>query len=289
MQNEMFDVATEALGTETVEPSTSGGLTPSVDIDVIIAKRSVYAHALEDAALALQRASIYGEADFTLRSAGRYRHFSFPSREGIAELLRRYDSAAWSHLLNESGLRAFMDSTSREAWAKALEEGTAPDLTRENVAATFTEIHAQRVSMFERGVIEVFHKLSWDYKTNSPRMFGKRIVMRGAGSFGLLNSDWCNRLDDIIRVMMVLDGKPEPDTRQSAWSLLTTDLRAAGRGIALNWPPKDKQPKTLRDLLLLRGFKNGNTHVTFLRPDLVEKMNKILAKHHKNALPPADL
>lgn len=41
------------------------------------------------------------------------------------------------------------------------------------------------------------------------------------------------------------------------------------------------------DLFEIKGFLNGNAHITFLRPDLVDRMNQILAKHYPNALPPA--
>jgi hypothetical protein len=37
----------------------------------------------------------------------------------------------------------------------------------------------------------------------------------------------------------------------------------------------------------LRWFGNGNGHVTFTRPDLVERLNGILARHQPNALPAA--
>jgi len=35
----------------------------------------------------------------------------------------------------------------------------------------------------------------------------------------------------------------------------------------------------------IRTFKNGNGHATFTRPDLVERMNLIIAKHYPGALP----
>jgi len=38
------------------------------------------------------------------------------------------------------------------------------------------------------------------------------------------------------------------------------------------------------DYFHLRWFKNGNGHLTFKRADLVEQMNRILAKHYPNAL-----
>lgn len=37
----------------------------------------------------------------------------------------------------------------------------------------------------------------------------------------------------------------------------------------------------------VKGFKNGNGHCTFMRPDLVDKMNQIIGRHFPGALPPS--
>ena len=37
----------------------------------------------------------------------------------------------------------------------------------------------------------------------------------------------------------------------------------------------------------VKGFKNGNGHLTFARPDLVDQMNQIIGRHFPGALPPA--
>jgi hypothetical protein len=39
------------------------------------------------------------------------------------------------------------------------------------------------------------------------------------------------------------------------------------------------------DYVSIRTFMNGNGHVTFKRIDLVDKMNRIIAKHYPGALP----
>jgi hypothetical protein len=44
----------------------------------------------------------------------------------------------------------------------------------------------------------------------------------------------------------------------------------------------------LVDLLQLRGIKNDNCRLTFLRLNIVHDMSRILARNHPNALPPAD-
>ena len=135
-------------------------------------------------------------------------------------------------------------------------------------------LHDSRAEMFERGVLACFKSLSWCYKTNLPQKFGKRIVM--ASLTGFHNYQRCNELDDLVRVMSVLDEKPEPDFRGGTSAALT----AAGLN---GWPARPGVVET--DYLSIRTFKNHNGHITFKRPYLVEKMNLIIAKHYPGALP----
>lgn len=184
------------------------------------------------------------------------------------------DCSAWQYLLHESGMRSLMDATAREKWDKAIADGDVPELTEANVRSTFGMLHNSRGEIFERGVIAAFKALSWVYKTNLPQKFGKRVVITSL--IGYRNYERCNELDDLMRVFHVLDGKPEPDHRGGISSLLSR----AGLGNYSN-----KAGTCENDYLLIRTFKNLNGHVTFKRLDLVEKMNKIIAKHYPGALP----
>lgn len=184
------------------------------------------------------------------------------------------DASAWQYLMHESGLRSMMDATAREKWDKAIYDGDVPELNSSNVRSTFTMLHDSRGEMFERGVIACFKGLAWDYKTNLPQKFGKRIVLTYlTGTYG---SSKCDQLDDLVRVMSVLDGKPEPDYRGSTYAALS---KAGLNG----WPCKAGVVET--DYVQIRTFKNHNGHVTFKRLDLVDKMNTIIARHYPNALP----
>jgi hypothetical protein len=125
-------------------------------------------------------------------------------------------------------------------------------------------------------VIGVFRSLSWDYRTNRPQAFGRRIVVRGVhGAYGFPDSRRCDLLDDLARVFHVLDGRPEPDHREGVYRRLSR----RNKGDA-STPLADAYTS-------IRTFKNGNAHVTFLRADLVDEMNRILARHYPDALPPA--
>ena len=183
------------------------------------------------------------------------------------------DTAAWQYLMHESGLRSLMDASAREKWDKAIAEGDIPELTEANVRATFKMLHDSRGEMFERGVVACFKALAWCYKTNLPQKFGKRIVVT------YLNSSYSRKhdaIDDLLRVMHVLDGKPEPDHRGGFRSMLCA---ANLDGYIM------KAGQCENEYVCVRTFKNGNGHVTFKRLDLVETMNRIIAKHYPGALP----
>lgn len=203
------------------------------------------------------------------------------AEDAVLKTLRAsVDCAAWQWLMHQSGLRSLMDHQAREKWDEAVSAGDVPELTAENVRATFRSLHAGRQEMFERGVLQCFKALSWDHKTNLPQKFGKRLVLTwirtpvsgAGGSLGSVNYRNVDRLDDLSRVFHVLERKPEPDHRNGWYGRLSA-VRTLDDG-----PAED-------DYLSVRCFRNGNAHVTLKRADLVEQMNKILARHYPGALP----
>ncbi len=264
--------------------TTTQELVPSVSLEALILKRNALVERLEKACQLLQEAdelaeNLFGTEEYrghrlALLCYGSRREFTGP--DGLADMIKEVDGRAWSHLLRESGIRSLMDAKAREEWDRAIDKNNVPPLTMETIESTFAGLFAQRKEMFERGVIAVFRGLSWDYKTNNPVMFGKRIILRYIiERWGYLNYSSCHQLDDLVRVMSILDGKPEPDSRQG----VSRKLHEAGFPSEIH--------KAELDYFTIKGFKNGNGHLTFSRPDLVEKMNQILARHYPSALPPA--
>jgi len=264
-------------------------LVPSVSVDALVLRRNAIVERLKDAHQALQQVAELSEAAFgedhcryrTLHLQDTSTHISFTDPSSLPAFVRKIDASGWSYLLDQSGIKTFMSAKVRKEWDEAIYELKVPELTAENIWGTFQVLYDKRGEMFEEGVIEVFRSLSWHYKTNRPVKFGKRLVMNYMlegwyrGGFGSVSFGGANKLDDLIRVLCVLDGKPEPDHRQGAYRLLN----------AAKWPAEARDVE-LHGVVSVRGFKNQNAHVTFLRPDLVERMNQILAKHYPMALPP---
>jgi hypothetical protein len=234
--------------------------------DLLLEARSI--------ALAAHLVESDGHRDFLRLLRGGNSYAVVPLLEGdfMASTQKRVDAAAWSWLMHESGLRTFMDTDTRARWDKQIDVGDTPEMTPDNIRSTFQGLYAQRASMFEQGVLSVFNRLSHNYKTNSPVRFGLRIIKR-LGWGGHFEKKEIDPLEDLQRVFCVLDGQPEEDHRQGLFRRLYAH-HGESRGVLC-----DRYMK-------IRWHKNGSGHISFLRPDLVERLNAILVKHYPNALPP---
>lgn len=214
-----------------------------------------------------QRFDMLIEGDYRFRSSE-----LLSGEKGLQKIIKRIDAWAWDKLLHESGLRTFMHAAARQEWTKQITELTCPPLTAESITETFRLLHTNRGAMLEDGVVAVFKRLSWHYKTNLPQRFGKRLVIsRLADALGnpIYNST-SNNLDDLVRVFCVLEGKPEPDHRQGMYAQIG-----------------DHRHERFLDheYFTLKWFKNGNGHLTFKRLDLVDELNAIIARRYPGALP----
>lgn len=272
--------------------TTVNDIVPSLSLDNFLAQRDAMVEQAKVARDAFTKIhTLAGNLPDIPNSSGWFRldvyteplRYDFASDRGFEAYVQAIDAACWARLLDLSGLRTFMDAEARKKWDKSIADRKVPALTYDNVAATFRAMHAARRDMFERGVVAVFKGLSWDYKTNNPVMFGKRIILRhiyevwgpSTSRHVSTSHSGSNKLDDIMRVFCLLDGKPEPDHRQGAYYRLNDGKH----GLTFNVVDFD-------GYFTVKGFKNGNGHLTFLRLDLVDEMNKIIAKHYPGALPP---
>lgn len=263
-----------------------GALVPSVSVDRLLAHRENALNLARDGLAQLRRAvdEVKGgmqASEWQMSFAAALLGHSYMSDDGDwdSEALERFratlDAQNWQNLLLASGLRTFMDAKSRAEWDEHVHKTTTPPFTAENVAATFTKIYDERGLMVGRGVIELFRGLSWNYKSNLPVRFGSKLVAERVlncdrGRWYTYSRSGKYEIDDLLRMTCFLDGKPEPDIRNSPSNWLTKEDLAGAP-----WEPYWE----------LKRFKNGNIHIRFLRDDLVDRLNQILAKHYPGALP----
>lgn len=94
-------------------------------------------------------------------------------------ITRNLDRGIWRDLMKRSGMLSIMDAAAREQWYNSLEKDDIPAVREENILNTFEQLHLNKGEVFERGVINVFKGLSWNFKTNSPCKFGGKIIVTG--------------------------------------------------------------------------------------------------------------
>ncbi len=189
-------------------------------------------------------------------------------------ITRNLDRSIWRDLMKKSGMLSLMDAQARDQWYRNLEGDDIPAISEANILSTFEQLHQSKDEVFERGVINVFKSLSWDFKSNSPCKFGKKIIVNGLvkcdrWGFGL-NWGWQrDRLADLERMLMLLDGKPAPDN-------LADVTRRLGDHIHDNRGSNSYEDEMFK----IKYFQKGTAHITFKRPELVDKLNDIIARHY---------
>ncbi len=180
--------------------------------------------------------------------------------------------------MNKSGMLSLMDAQACAEWHNGLEKENIPAINESNILSTFEQLHQSKEEVFERGVINVFKNLSWNYKSNLPCKFGKKIIVEGVEKhdrwgFGL-NWGWQrDQLTDLERMLMLLDGQPIPDDREDVNRRLGDHIHA-----------QRNSTRYEDEMFAIKYFQKGIAHITFKRHDLVHKLNDIVAKHYPNML-----
>ncbi|WP_422452223.1 DUF4942 domain-containing protein [Endozoicomonas sp. ALC066] len=203
-------------------------------------------------------------------------------KEIVEGLAKTVDSQIWSYLMEQSNMVTMMDAQARGDWNDKLTKGSFPEISMGNIISTFDSLNNSKGELFERGVINVIKSLSWDYKSNLPVKFGKKIILDHViehSSYSLRMSYGRKRdqLSDLERVMCVLDGRPVPEFRNDIASRLDSFIkedRFSGKPYVDNY-------------FSIRYFKKGSIHIRFLKTDLVDRLNEIITRHYPGALPPA--
>ncbi|PLC59986.1 restriction endonuclease subunit M [Citrobacter sp. L55] len=194
-------------------------------------------------------------------------------------ITRNLDRGIWRDLMKKSGMLSVMDAQARDQWYNSLEKDDIPAVSEKNILSTFEQLHQNKGEVFERGVINVFKGLSWDFKSNSPCKFGKKIIVNGLvkhdrWGFGL-NRGWQrDSLADLERMLMLLDGKPVPDNRADVTRRLSDHIH------------ENRHSNCYEDqMFAIKYFQKGTEHISFKRSELLDKMNNIVAKHFPSMLP----
>lgn len=191
--------------------------------------------------------------------------------DSLAQVMVQIKLDAWRVLMQRLELRKLLSIARREELDKQLSDGKGlPDITLENVWGMFESAVSNVDQYMEEAVLEVFEFLrppSSKYKTNSEFEIGKRVVLKwhvepnySRSGFNVRYS-YEPRLTALDNAFLRLDGKGTVSTYHGP----TCDaIKQTGRnGICET------------DYFKLRCCLNGNLHLEFKRPDLVQRLNAI--------------
>ncbi|HGK4002041.1 DUF4942 domain-containing protein [Klebsiella michiganensis] len=195
----------------------------------------------------------------------------------IKAITQNIDRSIWKDLMNKSGMLALMDAQARDEWYNSLDD--IPAISEENILSTFEQLHQSKAEVFERGIINVFKGLSWDYKSNSPCKFGKKIIVDGLvqydrWGFHFRHGRRREQLADLDRMLNLLDGKPVPENRNDLSVRLDAHISKQHASVYED------------EYVEIRYFQKGTGHIIFKRSDLIDKMNEIVARYFPATLPP---
>lgn len=198
------------------------------------------------------------------------------SEEGFRKQL---DQRLWRQAFDYTGFMQIMD---REAKAEFLAEvdRNPPAFTVQNIRSTFLSISQQAETLFARGLVNVFLRLSDKHKSNTKEPFK---VNRKAVLTYMVEKDWrkptvmishrsyaSEQLNDIDRVFKMLDGKKHaPRELEQACNVAFSEAENGNR--------------YHDDYYEIRGFMNGNLHIIFKRADLLDKANKVIGDYYNGS------
>ncbi|MBK4714728.1 MULTISPECIES: DUF4942 domain-containing protein [Tenebrionibacter/Tenebrionicola group] len=264
---------TELISSTSIERTVTGRNAALAQINDLI-------HQLDDISALTSTIGGGTAQEWGMREGHRYDcWFTEKVETAMKAITRNIDRSIWRDLMLKSGMIALMDAEARDQWYKSLEQDEIPAISEENILSTFEQLHQSKSAVFERGIINVFKSLSWDYKSNSPCRFGKKIIVTGLvrhDQWGF-HMNWGHRRDqlaDLDRMLSLLDGKPVPESRSDLPCRFAKHIDDARRS-----------SEVFEDEYMeIRYFQKGTAHLTFKRPDLIERMNDIIALHYPGML-----
>ena len=193
-------------------------------------------------------------------------------------ITRNLDREICRDLMQRSRMLSLMDAQARDTWYRSLEYDNFPEISEANILSTFEQLHQNKDEVFERGVINVFRGLSWNYKTNSPCKFGSKIIINNLvrwdrWRFHLITGQQTDRLADLERMLHLFSDKPIPDNRENITIRLDGHIQSV-----------QGKERYEDEMFSIRYFKKGSAHITFRKPELVDRLNDIIARHYPNVL-----
>jgi hypothetical protein len=182
-----------------------------------------------------------------------------------AELL----TSAWESLIDKTKLSVLMDSETKSLMRDEL-KSSPPPLTFESVESVLQDLFDRKDKILADSLLNVFYGLNRKYKSNNKfRLTGGRIIV-SLGVSPYNSTDKADKITDLDRIFHFLDG------REMAGSAYDDTL-----GYKASYSNANEVQS---DYIRIKLHANGNAHIYFMKPELVEQCNKLIAYHNKFSL-----
>ena len=168
---EVLTEHTDVICSTSIERIVTGRNTALTQIETLI-------HQLDD--ISMLTRSIGGKTalDWAMKQDFRCGCWLMEKTETAMKVItRNMDRGIWRDLMKKSGMLSLMDAQARDQWDRNLEGDEIPAISEANILSTFEQLHQSKDEVFERGIINIFKGLSWDFKTNSPCSFTKKMII----------------------------------------------------------------------------------------------------------------
>ena len=256
-------------------------IVPRETIEQICAKRdravSLYEAAFTslEEAQKLARDAAFGNFSSYERREDRLYNIEGGKDAWTKNMRQAIDRGVWQHLFVMTDIERLMDSKAKEEFHRQLREDPIP-ATPENCMATIMGLMGQADVIFKRGIANIFTKLDRRFRSHDGFKIGRRIILDNAFS-DTKNWNYWKRADDTLRdierTFRILEGLPQPEQGLSFPALLMTERRK-----------HSSLSEFQGEYFKMRWFRNGNAHLWFMRPDLLKKVNLLLAEYYGETL-----
>lgn len=207
---------------------------------------------------------------------------SFDASKAVEAFRKAADTDIWQALIKEADVEQWMDHQALQEFHSQL-ASEVPEVSPENLKATFETLFSNRRTMFLRGMANVFSNLDRRFKSHDAFKVGSRIIIERITGYSGGFDRHCGGatlLNDVDRCLHKVLGLPD---RPGYLVQQLDSLQGRTYG-----------PKRIEfecDYVKVKVYLNGNAHV-HLKKVPAERVNLALAEYYGEVVPdaaPADM
>ena len=188
-------------------------------------------------------------------------------RDFQGRVRQQLDTRIWRQVLEEAGVDTLLSRQEHDKLQAQLRE-QPPEATRQALESRLRQMRSSSEASFEQSIRELYERLERLFRPSTGDGFRARLICAHAIDFMGLRQGWRDDLDDLERILCVLDGAPVPErTERISWV-----LRDEIPGVSATLRPGEWS----NEYLHVQWFKKGSMHVRVLREDLLGRIDEVL-------------